>query len=178
MSGFLFNLRKYWFNRNIKQNRPVDIKRKGSSLKKAQRIGILFDASSPQNIQGVEALCQQLEKQQKEVIILGYKPQKEKEETLPAFVFSKESISWTFVPESETINRFIQEEFDILFCLQLKNYLPIEYIMALSKAKFRIGRYFESQENQYDLMFDIGEPSSLDKLSESILQQLNLLHLD
>lgn len=175
MSGMFFNFKKYFFDRNIRQNRPANIARKGRNLKQAQTFGIVFDASTADNEAIAASLQSFLEKQQKQVHILGYKPHKKKEEVLPAHVFSKESIGWNFIPDSSLVDGFVREEFDVLICLQQENLLPLEYIMAMSRASFRIGKHFEAQEENYELMIHMDASENMQNLKDHVIGWLEKL---
>lgn len=175
MSALFFNFRKYFFNRKIKQDKPSGIARKGSNIKQAHTFGILFDASTPENIAVAEELQHLLVSQQKEVDLLGYKINKAKEEILPPHIFSKESISWNFIPDNTAINSFIHQSFDVLICLQQENLLPLEYIMAMSRASFRIGKHFEAQEENYELMINMDASENMQNLKDHVIGWLEKL---
>ncbi|NJM15859.1 MAG: hypothetical protein HC896_11270, partial [Bacteroidales bacterium] len=57
-------------------------------------------------------------------------------------------------PISVTVESFIQTKFDILINLSLEPSYPIEYVVALSNAQFKVGK-FEQDNLHLDLMIDL-----------------------
>jgi hypothetical protein len=70
---------------------------------------------------------------------------------------------------------FISKNFDILFDLSACNYFPLEYIIKLSIAKFKTGRYTE-QDNDYDFMINTGENMDLVYLIEQLKNYISILN--
>lgn len=54
--------------------------------------------------------------------------------------FTKEDLNWWGKPQNEVVAKFIHTPFDLLLDLSIENYFPIQYVTALSQAKFIIGR--------------------------------------
>ena len=52
------------------------------------------------------------------------------------------------------VDAFIKEPFDLLINLSLEDYYPIRYIIALSPALFKVGK-FDANEIYLDFMIDI-----------------------
>jgi len=53
--------------------------------------------------------------------------------------FNKKDLDWAFRPRGEAVSSFLQQPFDILIILDKHPTIPLEYVAALSKAKFRVG---------------------------------------
>ena len=57
-------------------------------------------------------------------------------------------------PSSPVIQNFINEEYDLLIDLNIRDYFPLKYISALSKAAFKVGKFDESDTAFFDMMID------------------------
>ena len=68
----------------------------------------------------------------------------------------------------------MRKEYDILFDLSLKEFFPLNYILKISPAAYKIGPYQESE--QYDLMIDIKEDRTVSFLISQIRHYLSILH--
>jgi hypothetical protein len=157
--NFAGNFRKkvgnYVLNKHIKdQNRKVS----SCNLREAKSIGVLFDATHPFSFEIVKDLVKDLSATAKEVTVLGYVDSKQ---MIDHYLYRKgfeffthTHLNWYYKPQSEAVNEFIKKEFDILLNLSLEQNYPITYILALSKAKLKAGRYFENNEH-LDFMINI-----------------------
>jgi hypothetical protein len=63
-------------------------------------------------------------------------------------------LNWFGKPSTHIIENFINEEYDLLIDLNIHDHFPLKYIAALSKAKFKVGKYKEQDEIIYDMMID------------------------
>ncbi len=79
------------------------------------------------------------------------------------------------LPKKEKVDEFINIRFEILLNITLENNLVIDYITALSKAKFKVGSS-KKTNNYFDLNINIDEnrdPMYLAKQQIFYLAQLN-----
>lgn len=133
-------------------------KTKICTIASSKSIGILFDATDPSSFEIIRNFVKQLENNKKEITVLGYVDDKK---LIDHYLyrkgfdfFTKANLNWYNKPENESIKQFISKPFDVLFNLSLKEIYPLQYIIALSKAKLKVGKY--SPEQPYlDLMIDI-----------------------
>ncbi|MGE0019633.1 MAG: hypothetical protein AB7S72_08210 [Draconibacterium sp.] len=65
-------------------------------------------------------------------------------------------LNWWGLPRHEKVSEFVDMNFDILFNLALSQNLALEYITALSQAKFKVGSS-QDTNNYFDLNINIGE---------------------
>jgi hypothetical protein len=75
--------------------------------------------------------------------------------------FSPKELNWFGKPSSVFIQNFMDEEYDLLIDLNIHNLFPLRYISALSKANFKVGKYYENDLDLYDMMIDSEETKSL-----------------
>jgi hypothetical protein len=88
--------------------------------------------------------------------------------------YCQKDLTWYYRPDTPFTDDFARKNYDILFDLSLRSYFPIDYIVKLSPAAYKVGRFRET--NQYDLMIDIKEDNSVPFLIEQIKHYLSLMH--
>ncbi len=84
-------------------------------------------------------------------------------------------LTWWGLPKPEKPEEFIKMNFDILFNICLNPNLVIDYITALSKAKFKVG-WSPDEQNYFDLNIKIEQNSDAMYLAKQqifYLAQLN-----
>ena len=128
------------------------------TIASAKSIGILFDATEPASFEIIRDFVKRLENNKKEITILGYVNDKK---LIDHYLyrkgfdfFTKTNLNWYNKPENESIEQFISKPFDVLFNLSLRELFPLQYILALSKAKLKVGK-FSPEQPYLDLMIDI-----------------------
>ena len=90
--------------------------------------------------------------------------------------FSLKDINWYYKPKSVIVDEFINNDFDILIDLSLNNNcFPIQYINAMSKAKFKVGKFYEAP-NYYDFMINIDANNNLKFFIEQIKHYLTIIN--
>ncbi len=131
---------------------------KACSIYQAKSIGVLFNATHQVSFDIVKEMAKNLSDRKKKIEVLGYVDSKN---LIDHYLyrkgfdfFTQKQLNWYYKPVEETVNSFIEKKFDILINLSLDEPYPIQYIVALSKAKFKTGKY--SDGNEYlDLMIDM-----------------------
>jgi hypothetical protein len=167
---FLY-FKKLRFDAKALNAKPRDM----MNIDKANRIGILFDASSADNIITVTKYAESLSQLGKKVSILAYQNNKDKENSDPKF-FNKLNINWFYIPESDKIIAFQQKNFDILICAFVEECLPLEYIVATSDAKCRVGAFSDAKTSYYELMINTKKNQSLKYLLVQINHFLKVIN--
>lgn len=158
-----------------KNNRQVSV----HNFKSAETIGIIFNSPDDESFTVVKNFLSFLADNNLKVIALGFVPDKKIPENLllrkGINFFCKKDLNWYYKPKTEVVNQFINQNFDILIDLSLKEYFPLYYIGQLSNASFKIGR--QSEQYQYqDLMINIGKNHSIDYLIEQIKHYLTIIN--
>lgn len=165
------------FFKNIKlklANRMLNAELKAKHLQKApfkfmfdkiKTVGIVFDATNPEDFELVKRYVTYLREYSKKVKVLGYFNTK----NIPSLTYSKleydfftvKDINWLYKPNSMVVNNFISDDFDLLLDLNVNDHFSIKYIAALSKAKFKVGKYVENEIDVYDMMIDADNTKTL-----------------
>ena len=149
----------------MRQIRQPQKRRQVVSFREARKIGMLYDATEESDFETVKQYVKTIRADHKEAFALGYVDRKELSRNqfaqLGLDFFTKKDLKWNMIPQSLEVRNFINEPFDILINLNSGSCFPLNYITALSKARFRIGRYNKNLVNNFDMMIDAGNSTSL-----------------
>ncbi len=137
------------------------------NIGQAKRIGILLDAKYAEDIITVTKYAESLSKKNKEVSILSFQNNKEKENNNPRFL-NKLDVNWFNIPSKEKIEDFQQKKLDILIAAFVNECLPLEYVVATSNARFRVGAFNDSKSDYFELMINTKKDASLKYLLQQI----------
>ncbi|MFH2143314.1 MAG: hypothetical protein ABIJ97_12885 [Bacteroidota bacterium] len=88
--------------------------------------------------------------------------------------FTNKNLNWYNKPISSSADQFITKEFDLLIDLCTENFYPIQYIVGMSKAKFKIGG-FVSDNSNYDMMINIEKNKNIDYLIEQVKHYISII---
>jgi len=151
---------------------------KAFNLRQAKEVGILFDATTLEKYEPVRSFIAFLQEQGIHTHVLGYINDKKIPDSYllrrSFHFFSKNDLSWIFKPVSQHAINFYEKNFDILFCLDTENLFPLRYIATLSRAHFKVGRFFPDHQH-FDFMINLKEDTSVAYLIEQIKVYLSNL---
>ena len=149
------------------------------SFNDAKKIGMLYDATEESDYEIVKQYVKLLRGDHQEVLALGYVDRKELSRNqfsqLGLDFFTKKNLKWDMIPDSLEVKNFIKEPFDILINLNEGNCFPLNYITAMSKARFRIGRYNKNHIHNFDMMIDAGNSTSLSNFIKEADRYLRII---
>jgi hypothetical protein len=122
---------------------------------------IIFDTLLPDSLNPIKEFTSFLHQFEIRTTILGLVAQKETPQEMllwsnVEFINQKDT-NWHGGPKGAIANSFFSKEPDLLFVINFKENLTIEYLTQLSRAKFKVGCY---TENQNDLDFMINPAKS------------------
>jgi len=83
--------------------------------------------------------------------------------------YTKNDYTWTGKIKSPFVNKFVKTPFDFLFSVNTSSILHIENILALSKAKCRVGTTTLEANDHLDFIIKVKENNSINKLTNSML---------
>jgi len=136
-------------------------------------IGILVDEDAIDNAESLAKVIKEWEKKGKRVEKTAFLAVKELEEGV-SDVFCLKDISWANVPRGEVVEAFLEKSFDILITINPSHRTCINYMNAVSKAKFKIG--LEAEDLQYNnLIIDCEKPSHVQTVFRDIQITLDKL---
>jgi hypothetical protein len=167
---------KWVFQRDLKTNtRNKEV----CNLRNAKSIGILYDATSQEQIRMIQPFVSYFFNLKKDVKALGYVNSQQLSychvPKLQYDFFYKKDLNWHYKPQNYIIDNFIKKEYDILINLCDSSIIPIKYLVASSIAHFKIGIYEENYEI-YDLMISLKDDKSMEKLMHEIKYYINLIN--
>lgn len=132
--------------------------RKVANLSEAKSFGIIFDSSNKDDFELVKKYVGYLKEMKKKVKVLGYFSTKDIPEMtyskLEYDFFSERDLNSFRIPSNIFVNNFIHEEYDILINLNLYDHFPLKYIGAMSRAKYKVGRFDENNKEVYDMLIE------------------------
>ena len=173
--GLFENIRKKWGKNKISKILTTPRKAKTVNYANAKSIGIVYEIKTKDYQFFVNDFVDYLREEIgfKTIVTLGYYKSKES----PTFLdlgnkyqfINKTHLSWSFIPQSNDTDEFIQQDFDILIDLTQEYIVPIKYLVASSKAKFKIGRYSDDNHDFFDFMVSLNEKQNV----KDFLDQVN-----
>jgi hypothetical protein len=170
---------KYWLHQRALNNvlKTLSHSHKSVPFSEVKSVGILFDAEEPNNELAVKKLMQQLQQKNIKVEVLGYIAKLPKNRGKVIFdYFTEKEVSMALVPQQSVLNGYADKPFDLLLNLYTTEILPLEYISAVSKATFRMGRYIAGKDYYCDMMISLKATDTLENLIEQTLHYLNQIN--
>lgn len=157
----------YLLRRKVSQNKRKLV---ASNLESANSVGIIFNATNESSFLKASAFAEILTNRGIKVQCVGYVDNKSQLEFFAGIkdmlFFSRKDHNWLGRPKDVSVNAFAEKQFDILIDLSLRESLPVQYIVGLSKAKMKVGKYMEA--GYYDMMIDISKNPTLDNFITQI----------
>ena len=167
---------KWVFQRELKTNKRT---KEVCNLDNAQSIGILYDATSEEQLKMVKPFVSYFFDLKKDVKALGYVNSKQLSfhhtPKLQYDFFYQKDLNWHYKPQNYIIDNFVKKEYDILINLCDSSIIPVKYLVASSIAHFKIGVHEENYEI-YDLMISLKDDKSMEKLMHEIKHYINLIN--
>lgn len=161
----------YLFNaRNKRTAKKTHHKHSTPNYKEAKKIGILFHLKNDEYAKNLNHFVQTLKDEGKKVKALTFFDwQGSSPYDFQFDFFNKKEISTLGKIKSSSVENFIQEDFDYLYCINIEHFPSFDSIMIQSRAKFRLGKFFAEGEKQcYEMMIFQQEGDKEDKLIEQI----------
>lgn len=149
--------------------------RSSLNLREARQVGILFSMNSLDDYEAIREFEAKLKKEGKEVIVLCYLPKGVENFDFHYDIFSNKDFNTWGKAQAENIQQFMQHPFDLLICLDAEPNFYLGYLLAASKARFRIGPHSQRHEALFELMIRQAEGSELKELTKQIYHYTNKL---
>ncbi|MDD3569101.1 MAG: hypothetical protein PHT92_11945 [Bacteroidales bacterium] len=145
----------------------------------ARRVAIVFYASNRNNFKQINDFADFITKQNLEVTMLAFCPQKEIPLDYQKFdnvnLFTIKEVNWYGKPLAPFAEEFMATNFDILIDLSTEEIFPLKWIVSLSKAKFRVGN-LSYPDNPNDLIINVKPDEDLNYFISQIKHYLNLIN--
>jgi len=157
--------------RLVKRNKRIH------NFSSAKSAGIIFHCKNEEDFRLVKDFIKYLKDHKIQTSVLGFINDKQIPDPYLLRTgfnfFCYKNLSWSYKPESQFLNDFINKPFDILFDFSLEYLFPIHYIVSLTNAEYKIGRL--SDQEEYDLMIDIKKKSETGFFIEQVKVYLNMI---
>jgi len=150
------------------------------NLVDCRKVGIVYFIEDERAYKKVKNFVDKLRKEigVRDVMAMGYVA----EDEIPSYLLSKlnfeqicnKDLNWKLMPSGNKVVNFITEDYDVLIDLSLEDHIPVQHLVASSRAKFKVGRLGEVNENLFDMMIDM---AGVQSLSQYIAQVDKYLHM-
>lgn len=134
------------------------------NIEDAKTIGISFEFTNDEDFDLLKKYVIYLRELKKKVKVVGYylskvEPRVQYSKADYDF-YGKKSHNWFGKPTDHIIDNFIEADYDILIDLNFNDESVMSYIAAVSRAKFKVGRFTENDE-YHDLLLDAPKEKGL-----------------
>ncbi|MBR4265750.1 MAG: hypothetical protein IKQ46_06815 [Bacteroidales bacterium] len=151
-----------------------------NNLDTAKTVGILFDSAQQQNYESAKHFMKTLSDNGIEVEALGMVLNEEMLRYFPptnnVSLFRLDKLTFFGYPDDERVKPFLSREFDILINLCLDENLCIDYVMGMSKAKFKVSMNLRSEDfADFILQYSPENRPTTDELIVKIQKYLSAL---
>lgn len=172
---------KNTIGRNALKSRVKSVNRqmRAFNIKDVRTAGIILNASDIKTFELAQNFYKYLKSLNIDTWSLGYA---DDENVIKAYSyqigmnhFTKKHLNWYNKPSNSSADQFIEKEFDLLVDLTMEEFFPLYYILGASKAKFKVGKFYENN-SYYDLMIDIDKSKKMDFFIEQIKHYLSLIN--
>ncbi len=139
------------------------------TFSRTKKIGIIFNAYKKENIELIRHLIDYFKDKGVSCEALGFVNQNKMKDfnlaSLNIDYFNSKDCNFFGFPNTDNVNNFISEKFDVIINLSEDENLMYDYIVSHSLARFRIGK---SNINLYDLVINLKSNHLKDFISEVI----------
>jgi hypothetical protein len=148
------------FKMNFLRMRTQNALRKNDSLRaslpyrQAHHIGIMFSVEDKQKHLDVKEFIHHLEQDGKQVQVLEYLPLKKENYEFKFDFFTIKDLTFWGKIDSEQALKFSETKFDYLFYIDCDLNPLALYLLALSKARCRVGRFTENGNSFFEMMIE------------------------
>ncbi len=167
----------FLIKRKLRKNKIFD---KSVSLQTAKTIGIISFLDSEEKYNTVLELKKTLEKENKQVIALGFIADKNASDFYFSQshidIFTKKNMNIFGIPKGVYVRNFITKDFDFLIDISVKNLIPLKYVAGMTKAKIKVGKYRKEMLYVYDFMINEPKGMQYSDFIKSIMKYLSLLN--
>ncbi len=171
----LFDRFKEWMGiRRLLRDLPQDRKPIARNLAMARKVAIVYIVEDEAAHNHVRNYVKRIKDELgiSTIMALGLSDHK----VLPHYLHAKlnfdaiclKDLNWYRIPQGNTVQNFMAEEYEVIIDLTLEDRLPIQYIMAKSRARFKVGRFSESNKRILDMMIDMAGSKSLPQMIQQI----------
>lgn len=174
LSNIRLSLGTFTLKKRLKQIKRFKIVH---NFETARSAGIIFHCTGDHDFEVIKTFKKYLEQRHIEPFIIGFVSEKQ----VPDYFllrqgfncFCLKDLNWFYIPSVPMVEQFLKKEHDLLFDLSTGFHFPLHYLVSLSTAHYKIGRF--STQTNYDLMIDIKKENKLAFFTDQIIHYLNII---
>ena len=151
MTAMKLNFLKYRTNVLLRNNKTP---RTNVPYKKAQQIGIIFSVEDKVKHDNVKDLIKKFEQDGKQVTVIEFLPDNKDNYEFRFDFFTESDLSFWGNITSTGALKFADTPFDFLYYLDATPNPLILHLLALSKAKCRVGRSWDEGRSYFEFMIE------------------------
>jgi hypothetical protein len=163
-----------------KEFAAIERKKVAVNFEEAETIALIFDATNKDEFELVKKYIKKLKENKRKVRAIGFYDGKEEPTLMSSKLeydfFSRKQLKWYLKPNDPIVENFILEPFDLLINLCMNFKMPLLYVTALSRAKFKVGKEHPKYTPYYDLMLSVDENIDLMRFIPLAEKYLNMIH--
>ncbi|MCU0317796.1 MAG: hypothetical protein MUC61_00415 [Amoebophilaceae bacterium] len=153
------------------------IARTNVGFQQAQNIGILYSADTSQKHEVIHYLATRLKNMGKQVTILCYtKVPTQTPHCIFPTITHHDLPLWGAIAHPKT-RAFVNASFDYLFHVDLSGHPMLDYLLAKSHAKCRVGRYDTARTNLFEIMVKFDKRADSNAIDDLVAQMLHYTQL-
>ncbi len=154
-----------------------------TNFQSIKSIGIVWDASKPEEFLVLSRLHQKMAELNIDLMIFGYFPGKELPNQYTAIRYltclKKNEKDFFYKPVSQEAAKFIDRNFDVLIDINFNGIFPLLYVTTLSKAGFKVGLTDSNPvKSPFDLMISMKSPVTLENYLDQVFYYLGMINSD
>ena len=132
----------------------------------AKSVGIVFTVEDKSKHDIVKEFVRKLELEGKQITVITYLPKNRENHEFMFDFFTEKDVSFFGSITSESALRFANTSFDFLFYLDTDPNPLLLNVIARSKAKCRVGKFFDKGQPYFELMLEVktGTQSLIDAI--------------
>lgn len=178
----LDRIKEWMGTRRLLRDLPADRKPIARNIALARKIAIVYVVEDEAAHNHVRNYVKRIKEELgiSNIMALGYSDDK----VLPFYLHAKlnfdaicqKDLNWYRIPQGNAVENFMAEEYEILIDLTLQDRLPIQYIVAKSRARFKVGRLSDSNKRLLDMMIDMAGSQSLPQYIQQVHRYLSMIN--
>jgi len=169
--------------KSVLRKRQAKLKRTRftNNISQAKTMGVVWDASNPDDFQALSQFHQKMAERNIDVKIIGFFPGKELPAKLTAIMyltcFKKDDLNFFYKPVAQEAGQFIHTRFDILIDINFNKIFPLTFISSLSLAGFKVGVFDNNGlESPFDLMMEFNKVTDIKTYLTEVINYLELIN--
>lgn len=133
---------------------------------RVKSVGIVYSVDDRKKHDDIKELTRRLEQDGKKVQVITFLPKKKENFEFLHDFFTVNDYSFWGTLKSPAAVKFADTPFDLLFCIDAEPNPMVVNLLALSKARCRIGKFREEDQSHFELM--IGQNGELRTLMDNM----------